>query len=323
MSVVLENEGGRQVNIRDIFPDSSSIKVVRFTVGTTTVEIYSNGQDENCHGTSNAPNIGQYEAGITSMVLRPSPTQSQAEPSQRAGSRRSTPEEDQKKKEENNYINSMNGWLMTVATLLMNMAFTAGLNIPGGAWSSSSQFNSAATSNGNTDDPRHTAGRPIIMNIDRYRYYVLMAFDVIAFACSMSIIFLLLFKKSPEHRLFGIRNLLVYAMVMVAAVYVLGCAPYSGFIIFILAVGAPFIFIQLTFGPILWRWLRILWRHLRFLWRWLNLLWGNWEALLDRFWDQLWDLLWAKPETSAESNISGDARQQAAAHSATSEHGQC
>lgn len=55
----------------------------------------------------------------------------------------------------------------------------------------------------------------------------------------MSIIILLLFKKDPQHRFIRIRILLVYAMAMIAVVYILGCAPKSEYVLYILAVVVP------------------------------------------------------------------------------------
>lgn len=137
-------------------------------------------------------------------------------------------------KEDDEFVKNMSGWLMTVATLLMSMAFQSGMSIPGGYWDDT-KINSSSASNDSSNDTKHTAGQPIIMNMDHYRYFSFLILNVAAFGTSMLVIVLLLFNKFPQHTLLSIRWLLVYAMVIIAMVYALGCAPKIVFALYISA----------------------------------------------------------------------------------------
>jgi Domain of unknown function len=124
-----------------------------------------------------------------------------------------------KNEDENDFLKNMNGWLMTVATLLMNIwRFKLGWTYQGDLGQIPKPLP--------LPRPIHKPGQPIIMNTDTIIYILFLVFDVIACGLSISIIILLLYKKHPEHmhRFVKIRLLLVYNMSMIALAYIVGCA---------------------------------------------------------------------------------------------------
>ncbi|XP_078150017.1 uncharacterized protein LOC144545301 [Carex rostrata] len=306
ISIQYVNEEGGNFN-HDIVT-MGNVKFARFKVGTMTIEI-SSAQDVNSDNPPTMPNTRQNTATTNMVSGAGSSLPGAHEPSLQLGGQKNsisssqsnepiqrieklqiaesiqgsetrqvtgsihgsvaTPIQNQINVEgDDDFIRRMSGWLMTVATILMGMAFQSGMSVPGGYWSET-KINSSSASIDSSNDTRHTAGQPIIMNMDHYRYISFLILNIAAFGTSMLVIILLLFKKFPRHRLLSIRWLLVYAMGIIALVYALGCAPKFLYALYISALLVNCMFFVLIFwaiwllSEVLWRAAPVLWTHMR------------------------------------------------------------
>lgn len=152
-------------------------------------------------------------------------------------------EEEREVRQKEEWLREMRGSLMVVAVLAASVTYTAGLNPPGGFWQ---EDMAARPVNGEPffRGQGHFAGDPVLRDKNYNRFATFLAGNTVAFAQSLVIIVLLMFRSTfhGRLRLYLLRVFVVVDVSALVVAYAVGCTrdPYdvffSLFIIVVLAI---------------------------------------------------------------------------------------
>ena len=122
------------------------------------------------------------------------------------------------------WLREMRGSLMVVAVLAASVTYTAGLNPPGGFWQEDMAAR-AVPGEPFFKGQGHFAGDPVLRDKNYYRFATFLAGNSVAFAQSLIIIVMLMWRSSfhGRLRLYVLRVFVVVDVSALVVAYAVGC----------------------------------------------------------------------------------------------------